>query len=122
DNALARLKKSAKAYDAAYAQVDASGLNLSDAQQRKINDLLQGMEQALLDSKGLPGRPWYQHFIYAPGAFTGYGVKTLPGIREAIEEHRWDEANRMVVATAQVLDTYSNRIDQARMALVKPKP
>jgi len=47
----------------------------------------------LTDSHGLPGREWYQHMVYAPGFHTGYGVKTLPGIREAIEERRWDEAN-----------------------------
>ena len=76
-----------------------------------------GMEQALLDGEGLPNRPWYQHLIYAPGINTGYGVKTLPGVREAIEERRWDEANRYVVRTAKVLDAYSARIESARAAL-----
>ena len=75
------------------------------------------MEQTLLDAKGLPGRPWYQHLVYAPGLYTGYGVKTLPGVREAIEERRWDEANRYVVATANVLDGYAARVDAARKAL-----
>lgn len=112
DNALARLKRSAEAYDAALARASAAG-SLSAAQRRQLNALLQGMEQALLDSSGLPGRPWYQHFIYAPGMTTGYGVKTLPAVREAIEERRWEDADRGVVRTAAVLDAYRARIDLA---------
>jgi N-acetylated-alpha-linked acidic dipeptidase len=119
DNALGRLKRSAKAYDTAYASAAAAGLKLSGAQRGQLNSLLQGMEQALLDPKGLPGRPWYQHLIYAPGMNTGYGVKTLPGVREAIEERRWDEANRYAALTADALNTYSARIDQAKAALAK---
>jgi N-acetylated-alpha-linked acidic dipeptidase len=119
DNALVRLERSAKAYDTAYAAASATGLNLSASQRRDVNALLQRMEQALLDDKGLPNRPWYRHLIYAPGMNTGYGVKTLPGVREAIEERRWDEANRYAVQTARVLDVYSARIDEARAALAK---
>ena len=55
--------------------------------------------------------------IYAPGMTTGYGVKTLPGVREAIEEQRWDEADACAVRTATVLDAYSARMDKARVAL-----
>jgi N-acetylated-alpha-linked acidic dipeptidase len=51
--------------------------------------------------------------IYAPGAHTGYGVKTLPGIREAIEEHRWDEANQYIGVVSRVLNAYSTRLDRA---------
>ena len=116
DNALVRLKRSAKAYDDASA---GDWKKLSAAQRKDLNALLQGMEQSLLDARGLPNRPWYRHFIYAPGMNTGYGVKTLPGVREAIEERRWDEANRYVVLTARVLDVYSARIDQARQVLSK---
>ena len=70
------------------------------------------MEQALTDADGLPGRPWFRHFIYAPGMLTGYGVKTVPGVREAIEARRWDEANRYATITAQVLDRYRAQLDQ----------
>ncbi len=119
DNALVRLKRSAKAYDHAFANASAAGLALSPAQRNQVNAALQGMEQTLLDRKGLPGRPWFQHFIYAPGMTTGYGVKTLPAVREAIEERRWDEAGRGVVRTAAVLDAYSARIDRATAALAK---
>ncbi len=68
----------------------------------------------MTDAHGLPGgRDWYQHMIYAPGAHTGYGVKTLPGIREAIEEHRWDEANQYIGVVSRVLNAYSTRLDRA---------
>ena len=115
DNAIVRLKHSAAAYDRAYAAADPA--TLTSAQRTQLNDLLRGMEQTLLDAKGLPGRPWFQHLVYAPGLYTGYGVKTLPGVREAIEERRWDEANTYVAATAKVLDGYAARIDAARKAL-----
>jgi N-acetylated-alpha-linked acidic dipeptidase len=51
--------------------------------------------------------------IYAPGLHTGYGVKTLPGIREAIEERRWDEANQYIGVVSNVLNAYSARMDRA---------
>ncbi|MFQ5743612.1 MAG: transferrin receptor-like dimerization domain-containing protein, partial [Acidobacteriota bacterium] len=52
----------------------------------RLNNLLLATELDFLDRKGLPGRPWFRHQLYAPGFFTGYGVKTLPGVREAIEK------------------------------------
>ncbi|MDA0875584.1 MAG: folate hydrolase, partial [Bacteroidetes bacterium] len=51
-------------------------------------------ERAMTDAKGLPKRPWFRHQIYAPGFYTGYGVKTLPGVREAIEQEEWEEFER----------------------------
>ncbi len=117
DNALARLGRTAKNYDSALAKAQANGFKLSAKQQSDINGLLQGMEQTLLDTKGLPGRPWFQHFIYAPGMTTGYGVKTLPSVRESIEDRKWDLATQGVVRTAGVLDAYSKRIERATMAL-----
>ncbi len=117
DNALARLARTAKAYDGSLAKAQAAGMNLSAKQSSDLNRLLQGMEQTLLDAKGLPGRPWFQHFIYAPGMTTGYGVKTLPSVRESIEDRKWDLATQGVVRTAGVLDAYSKRIEQAITAI-----
>ena len=117
DNALVRLARSAKAYDGALAAAQSTGMNLSAKQTSDLNRQLQGMEQALLDAKGLPGRPWFQHFIYAPGMTTGYGVKTLPSVRESIEDRKWDLATQGVVRTAGVLDAYSKRIEQATAAI-----
>jgi N-acetylated-alpha-linked acidic dipeptidase len=119
DSAVARLKQSAQAYDQRYAEFVAGKLALGEGQRQALNQLLQGMEQALTDSRGLPGRDWYQHLVYAPGLLTGYGVKTLPGVREALEAARWDEARSYVGITAQALTAYGDRLDRAA-ALLRP--
>ena len=117
DNAAARLKKSAQAYDALYAKVAAGTLKLSAKQRSNLNDLLRGMEQTLTDQRGLPAREWYTHLIYAPGTLTGYGAKTLPGVREGIEQNRFDEASRYIPMTAAVLGAYCDRLDKAAALL-----
>jgi N-acetylated-alpha-linked acidic dipeptidase len=114
DNAVAKLDQSAKAFDREYARVSASDDAGNLAERERINAALASIEQTLTDPRGLPGgREWYQHMIYAPGAHTGYGVKTLPGIREAIEDRRWDEANEYIGVVARALNAYSNRLDRA---------
>jgi len=115
DNANTRLQAAAKAYDRALSIIGTA--NLSADSRRQLDALLQGMEQSLLDPEGLPGRSWYRHLIYAPGLYTGYGVKTLPGVREAIELRDWAQAERYAVKTAEVLDRYAARLDQARVLL-----
>ncbi|HZX71696.1 MAG TPA: transferrin receptor-like dimerization domain-containing protein, partial [Rhodanobacter sp.] len=120
DKAAEALKQSAQAFQAAYAGRAATGFALPAAQQEKINRQMGRMEQALTDPAGLPGRAWFRHFIYAPGMLTGYGVKTVPGVREAIEARRWDEANRYAVITARVLDGYRAKLDQLTSMLKQP--
>ena len=61
--------------------------------------------------QGLPGRPWYRNLIYAPGTLTGYGAKTLPGVREAIEQLRWDDGDRYAALTARALRMYADKLD-----------
>jgi len=68
----------------------------TDIDHGKLNKALYQAEQQLLDADGLPRRPWYKHTLYAPGFYTGYGVKTLPGIREAIEQRNWPEAQQQI--------------------------
>jgi N-acetylated-alpha-linked acidic dipeptidase len=65
-------------------------------------------EQKLLSDAGLPRRPWYKHCIYAPGLYTGYGVKTLPGIREAIEQRNWKEAQEQIEIDATVIRKFND--------------
>jgi N-acetylated-alpha-linked acidic dipeptidase len=113
DNAVARLEQSAKAFDKEYARLGAAHDAASGAAKERVNSTLTTLEQNLMDSHGLPGREWYQHMIYAPGLHTGYGVKTLPGIREAIEERRWDEANQYIGVVSRALNNYSDRMDRA---------
>ena len=113
DNAIAKLAQSAKAFDKEYARLGAIDDAGANAARERLNATLTELEQSLTDSHGLPGREWYQHMIYAPGLHTGYGVKTLPGIREAIEERRWDEANRYIGVVSRALNAYSARLDRA---------
>ncbi|MEY2883089.1 MAG: hypothetical protein RL490_813, partial [Pseudomonadota bacterium] len=111
DNAVGRLEAAAKAYDAAYA---AKGAGLDPGKRARLNAALLGIDQALLIPEGLPGRDWYRHALYAPGRFTGYGAKTLPGVREAVEERRFGDANLYAGRTAAALDRLSAKLDAAR--------
>jgi N-acetylated-alpha-linked acidic dipeptidase len=119
DQAAKQLKQSAQAYQAAYDKRAAAGFNLPKAQRQQLNHLIGSMEQSLTDPAGLPGRAWFKHFIYAPGMLTGYGVKTVPGVREALEARRWDEADHYAVVTAKVLDRYRAQLDRLTALLEK---
>jgi len=114
DSAVARLTKSATSYDDALA---AHGSALSADRLARLQSLMQGIDQTLTAEVGLPGRPWFKNLVYAPGTLTGYGTKTLPGVREGIEQERFDEASRYIPLTAGVLNAYSDRLDQASAVL-----
>jgi len=118
DTAVARLTKSARTYDDDLA---AHGTSLSPDRLARLQSLMQNIDQALLADVGLPGRPWFKNLVYAPGTLTGYGVKTLPGVREGIEQERFDEAARYITLTASVLNAYSDRLDQASALLGESK-
>jgi N-acetylated-alpha-linked acidic dipeptidase len=79
----------------------------------ELNKQLYKAEQALLTKDGLPRRGWYRHAIYAPGFFTGYGVKTLPGITEAIEQRNWKEAQEQIEIAAAAIGNLSAYLDGA---------
>jgi N-acetylated-alpha-linked acidic dipeptidase len=111
DQATRQLDTSVKAYQAAYATLASGGFALPLARQQAINAAMGRMEQALTDPAGLPTRPWFKHLIYAPGMLTGYGVKTVPGVREAIEGRRWNEADHYAEVTAGVIDRYRTQLD-----------
>jgi N-acetylated-alpha-linked acidic dipeptidase len=110
DAALTRLKASTKAYDEALA---AGGAGLSPDAKAKLRATMLTLDQTLAPDVGLPVRPWFKNLIYAPGRFTGYGAKTLPGVREAIEEERFDDANKYSKLTADALNAYSDQLDRA---------
>ena len=109
ENAVDRLKRSAKAYDTALA---AKGSSQSDTVKAKLIDLARQTEQSLTVDVGLPGRNWYKNLIYAPGRYTGYDPKTLPGVREAIEEERWADVDRYAALTGAAHDAYADRLDE----------
>lgn len=106
-NAVAHLKNVAADLDKASASATQSA-----ARQVSLNRALMHLEQALL-GPGLPNRPWFRHQVYAPGFYTGYGVKTLPGIREAIEQRQWTQVNDQIVITAKVIEAYATEVERA---------
>lgn len=114
DNALSSLEKSANAY----AKASTKGGNLGPDDLKKLNEILYKTERYLTHPAGLPRRSWFQHQIYAPGFYTGYGVKTLPMIREAIEQKNWPEAEQGISRVSETLATFTNQIEKAT-ALVK---
>jgi N-acetylated-alpha-linked acidic dipeptidase len=105
-NSMNDLEKAAKHLS----DVLASG-KLSADQKTTINKKLYQAEQKLLTDKGLPRRGWYRHSIYAPGFYTGYGVKTLPGIREALEQRNWKEAQENADIDAMVIKNFAAYLD-----------
>jgi N-acetylated-alpha-linked acidic dipeptidase len=109
DNAVDHLKRSAKAYDTA---LTTRGARQSSETKAKLIELARQSEQSLIVDVGLPGRDWYKHLIYAPGRYTGYEPKTLPGVREAIEEERFADVDRYAALTGAALDGYADRLDE----------
>ena len=113
-NALDAMARASERYGRAAAKGRGA---LADARAKAVNARLMEAERALLLPEGLPGRPWFKHQIYAPGVYTGYGVKTLPGVREAIELKQWVEAEREIARLAGVLEKEARVIAAAAEAL-----
>ncbi len=105
--ALDKLKSAAAHYQA----VSATAPSLPQEKRKVLNDGLTVVERKLISAEGLPGRPWTKHLIYAPGTFTGYGASTLPGVREAVEAGRYDEAKQQLVVLVDALNAEANAID-----------
>ncbi|MBQ36272.1 MAG: folate hydrolase [Gemmatimonadaceae bacterium] len=115
-NALGQLDESAEAFETARTAASPP----ADALQQ-LNKLLYTSERLLTREHGLPGRPWYRHHIYAPGFYTGYGAKTFPGVREAIEQRRFDEVEEQIVIVAGILESFAARLDEAAALLPSPE-
>lgn len=116
ENAMVQLKNSAEEFQKLYG----SGTQLSADKQKELNEILYKIERNLINEKGLPRRSWYRHQVYAPGYYTGYGVKTLPGIREGIEERNWKEAQENIEIVSKTIETYNHKVKQAT-TIIKPK-
>lgn len=114
DNAVDALTQASVEYRKALDAASANGGGaLASASLAEVNQMLIDNEQQLTLEKGLPGRPWYKHYIDAPGQYTGYAAKTLPAVREAIELKRWKEADEEIVVTSKVLETEAAHIRTA---------
>ena len=115
DNAANALSQAAAHYSKALA--GAQGKPLPQDRVNTLNQNLALAERKLISGQGLPRRPWMKHVLYAPGWYTGYSAKTLPGVREAIEQGRYPEANEQIVQTAQALQDEAAWIEQLAMEL-----
>ena len=111
-NAIDALETEATAYDELLASAQANG-GLTPAQREAVNQRVMGIEQLLTDERGLPKRPWFRHQIYAPGYYTGYGVKTLPGVREAIEEREFELVEEQIRRVAAALERVHEALAEA---------
>ena len=114
DTAVQRLESSANTYQTALLS---RGGALKQAQRDKLLALMLTVDETLTSDAGLPDRPWYRNLIYAPGRYVGYGAKTIPGIRESVENERWNDAQRYIKLTADALNAYSARLDEANKVL-----
>jgi N-acetylated-alpha-linked acidic dipeptidase len=110
------LKRGGDHYDKAI-----KNLTLGKKPLENVNRKLAQAERALTLADGLPRRPWVKHQMYAPGFYTGYGVKTIPGVREAIEQKHWKEADQQIVRAANALQDETALIDSAAQELEKGK-
>jgi N-acetylated-alpha-linked acidic dipeptidase len=110
ENAASSLMRSADRYRKA---LDAARPKLTTESARAVNLRLIQSERQLTDPGGLPRRPWYRHLLYAPGYYTGYAVKTVPGVREAIEQKNYAEAETEIARVARALDRATALIDAA---------
>jgi N-acetylated-alpha-linked acidic dipeptidase len=113
---LARLDSAAAGYETALTAA-LGRTDVSPAELGKWNEAIFRSERALLSPAGLPGRDWYKNEMYAPGLYTGYGAKTLPAVREAVESAKWEEANSQVKNVAQALRAMQERIAEAARML-----
>jgi len=113
ENVLVQLKNASEEFKNLYSKAT----QLSNDKQTQLNTILYKAERSLTNEKGLPRRSWYKHQIYAPGYYTGYDVKTLPGIREGIEERKWKEAQDYIEILAKTLQVYTEQVNAANALL-----
>jgi N-acetylated-alpha-linked acidic dipeptidase len=122
DNAVDALVRSAAEYRKALEKTNANGGSLlASASLVEVNQLLIESERKLTTPEGLSNRPWFKHQIYAPGFYTGYAAKTVPAVRESIEQKQWKQADEAVVVAARVLQDEAALISSAagKLATVK---
>jgi N-acetylated-alpha-linked acidic dipeptidase len=117
ENALDALQRSADRYGKARAGIE--GRAVPPDILSRVNAMLIRSERVLLSPEGLPRRPWYRHLLYAPGVYAGYGAKTMPGAREAIELKRYSEADGEIARIARALQDEAALIESAAGELEK---
>jgi len=121
ENAVEMLTRSAERYRKALSEHQATLSETQAESLRSLNAKLIQSERTLTNDDGLPRRPWYKHLLYAPGVYSGYGVKTVPGVREGIEEKRYAEADEEITRVAKALEDEAALIDAAAQILESGK-
>jgi N-acetylated-alpha-linked acidic dipeptidase len=116
---IGKLRTAADSYEHGLAHLDRLDTDRIRSQVSALNETLYRSERAFRHDAGLPKREWFKHLVYAPGFYTGYGVKTLPGIREGIEQNHWDEANAFVPVVTGAVNTLTADVDRATAMLKK---
>jgi N-acetylated-alpha-linked acidic dipeptidase len=118
DNAGVTLTRSAAEYRKAFEKMNANGGSaLTAASLADVNKLLMESERKLTNTEGLPNRPWFKHQIYAPGFYTGYSAKTMPAVRESIEQKQWKQVEEGIAVVAKVLQDEAALISDAAAKL-----
>jgi N-acetylated-alpha-linked acidic dipeptidase len=118
DNAGVALTRSAAEYRKAFEKMNANGGSaLTAASLADVNKLLMESERKLTNTEGLPNRPWFKHQIYAPGFYTGYSAKTMPAVRETVEQKQWKQADDGIAVVAKVLQDEAALISAAAAKL-----
>jgi N-acetylated-alpha-linked acidic dipeptidase len=117
DNAVESLARAASRYERAQSAALGGGVDRATAV--AVNAMLKDFERTLTSEQGLPRRPWYRHLLYAPGYYTGYGVKTMPAAREAIEQKQWAEAEREMGRIAAAIETAAAHVSRVAERLEK---
>jgi len=118
ENGSAAMKRSSDHFERVLAKAqEHGGAAYSSGALQKLNRKLIEAERAFLDENGLPARPWFKNQIYAPGAYTGYGVKTIPAVRESIEQKQWSQAEQGTQTVGRVLQNEADMIEDAAKQL-----
>jgi N-acetylated-alpha-linked acidic dipeptidase len=115
--ALDELTKAAQAYEEAFQSAFSGSGPRGDL--TRLNGILRRVESSMSRPQGLPGREWFRHQVYAPGFYTGYGVKTIPGVREALEQKDWETAKQQITAFRDVLVAVTRQVKAAEEELRK---
>jgi N-acetylated-alpha-linked acidic dipeptidase len=122
ENAVDTLNRSAAEYRKSLEQFNTKGgTGMAASSLAEVNRLLMESERRLTNAEGLPNRPWFKHQLYAPGFYTGYAVKTVPAVREAIELKQWKQADEAIVVVAHMLENEAGLISSAAQKLAEAK-
>ena len=122
ENAVDALTRAADRYEKGFTRAQTGGTAFAQAGVTALNATLLRTERSLTVAAGLPRRSWFRHAVYAPGFYTGYGVKTLPGVREAIEQRNWKEADAQIVVAAGAITAEAEVLDRAAAQLEQLAP